>query len=312
MIAKENTTKQTNLPLPVVGRGKVRDIYAVGSDRLLLVTTDRLSAFDVVLPNPIPYKGAVLNQISLFWFDLFSAKGGSASGGKNIVPNHLITADVNQMGLPKEVVAEHSEYLKGRSVLVKRAKPFLVECVVRGYITGSGWKDYLKTGSVCGHKLPQGLKQCEKFPQSLFTPATKAESGHDENISFEEAAKIVGQKNAEKLREISIKLYETGAKYAESKGILMADTKFEFGEYNGEIILIDEVLTPDSSRFWPKNVYEPGHDQPSFDKQIVRNYLLDIKWNQKPPAPELPEEIVQKTSAAYREIYERLTGKRIG
>jgi phosphoribosylaminoimidazole-succinocarboxamide synthase len=302
MIVEENLTKQTNLPLPVVGRGKVRDIYAVGSDRLLLVTTDRLSAFDVVLPNPIPFKGQVLNQISLFWFDFF----------KNIVPNHLITADIPKMGLPKEVVSEHGEFLKGRSVLVKRAKPFLVECVVRGYITGSGWKDYLKTGSVCGHKLPTGLKQCQKFPQPLFTPATKAESGHDENISFEEAAKIVGQKNAERLRDLSIKLYEEGARYAESKGIIMADTKFEFGEWNGEIILIDEVLTPDSSRFWPKNSYEPGHDQPSYDKQIVRNYLLDLKWDQKPPAPELPQAVVDKTSAAYREIYELLTGKKIG
>ena len=297
-----STLWESHLPLPLVGRGKVRDIYKIGDDKLLIVASDRLSAFDYILPNPIPFKGEVLTQISLFWFNQF----------QNIVPNHLITADITKMGLAKEVLAEHGEFLKGRSMLVKRAKPFLVECVVRGYITGSGWKDYLKTGSVCGHILPQGLKQCQKFPESLFTPATKAESGHDENISFEEAAKIVGQKNAEKLRELSIKLYETGAKYAESKGIVMADTKFEFGEYNGEIILIDEVLTPDSSRFWPKSSYEPGHDQPSFDKQIVRNYLLDIKWDQKPPAPTLPEDIVNKTSAAYREIYERLTGKRIG
>jgi phosphoribosylaminoimidazole-succinocarboxamide synthase len=299
---KMATLWESHLPLPLIGRGKVRDIYQVGRDKLLIVASDRLSAFDCVLPNPIPFKGEVLTQISVFWFDFF----------EDIVPNHLITADVTEMGLSKEILAEHGGYLKGRSMLVKKAKPFLVECVVRGYITGSGWKDYLKTGSVCGHKLPQGLQQCQKFPQSLFTPATKASSGHDENISFEEAAKIVSQKNAERLRDLSIKLYEKGAQYAESHGIIAADTKFEFGELNGEIILIDEVLTPDSSRFWPKNVYEAGHDQPSFDKQIVRNYLLDIKWDQKPPAPELPEEIVQKTSVSYREICERLTGKRIG
>ena len=295
------TLWESKLPLPLVGRGKVRDIYAIGDDKLLIIASDRLSAFDYILPNPIPYKGKVLTQISLFWFDHF----------KNIVPNHLITADINKMGLSTEILTEYGEFLEGRSMLVKKAKPFMIECVVRGYITGSGWKDYLKTGSVCGHKLPAGLKQCEKFPASLFTPATKAASGHDENISFEEAAKIVGQKNAEKLRDLTIKIYETGAKHAESKGIITADTKFEFGEYNGEIILIDEVLTPDSSRFWPKDLYEPGHDQPSYDKQIVRNYLLDIKWDQKPPAPSLPDEIVEKTSNSYREIYERLTGKKI-
>ena len=297
-----STLWESHLPLPLIGRGKVRDIYQIGDDKLLIVASDRLSAFDYILPNPIPFKGEVLTQISVFWFNFF----------KNVVPNHLITADVSKMGLSKDILSEHGEYLKGRSMLVKKAKPFMVECVVRGYITGSGWKDYLKTGSVCGHRLPVDLKQCQKFPAPLFTPATKATSGHDENISFEQAAKIVGQKNAERLRDLSLKLYQKGADYAESKGILMADTKFEFGELNGEIILIDEVLTPDSSRFWPKNVYEPGHDQPSFDKQIVRNYLLDIKWDQKPPAPELPQAVVDKTSAAYREIYERLTGKKIG
>ncbi len=299
---KTKTLWESNLPLPLIGRGKVRDIYAMGDDQLLIVASDRLSAFDYILPNPIPFKGQVLTQISVFWFDFF----------KDIVPNHLIMANIKEMGLPKNVLSEFGEYLEGRSMLVKKAKPFLIECVVRGYITGSGWKDYLKTGSVCGHKLPKGLKQCDKLPKPLFTPATKAASGHDENISFKEAVKIVGKKNAEDLQQLSIDLYEKGADFASSKGILMADTKFEFGLFNGKIILIDEVLTPDSSRFWPKNVYEPGHDQPSFDKQIVRNYLLDIKWNQKPPAPKLPEAIVEKTSASYREIYERLTGKKTG
>lgn len=301
VMTKTKTVWESNLPLPLIGRGKVRDIYAVGDDKLLIIASDRLSAFDYVLPNPIPFKGQVLTQISVFWFDFF----------KNVVPNHLITANVKEMGLPKNVVSEFGDSLEGRSMLVKKAKPFLVECVVRGYITGSGWKDYLKTGSVCGHKLPKGLKQCDKLPKPLFTPATKAASGHDENISFKEAVKIVGKKSAEELRTLSIDLYEKGADYAATKGILMADTKFEFGIYEDEIILIDEVLTPDSSRFWPKNVYEPGHDQPSFDKQIVRNYLLDIKWDQKPPAPKLPDAIVEKTSASYREIYERLTGKKI-
>ena len=299
---KTKTVWETHLPLPLVGKGKVRDIYAIGEDQLLIIVSDRLSAFDVVLPNPIPFKGEVLTQISVFWFHFL----------KDIIPNHLITADVCKMGLPKKVVDEFGHYLQGRSMLVKRAKPFMVECVIRGYITGSGWKDYQKTKHVCGHRLPRGLKQCDKLPKSIFTPATKAQTGHDENIPFGQAAKIVGKKIAERLRDISLALYEEGADYALSKGIIVADTKFEFGELNGEIILIDEVLTPDSSRFWPKDVYEPGHDQPSFDKQIVRNYLLDLKWDQKPPAPELPDAIVQKTSAAYREIYERLTGKRIG
>ena len=295
------TMLESNIPLELIGRGKVRDIYAPREGELLIVASDRLSAFDYVLPNPIPSKGEVLTQISLFWFDYL----------KSVVPNHLITADILNMGLSREITSQFGSHLKGRTMLVKRAKPFLIECVVRGYITGSGWNDYRASGSVCGHKLPPGLKQCAKLPQPLFTPATKAQSGHDENISFDEAAEIVGHKNAEKLRELSIKLYQKGAEYAESRGIIMADTKFEFGEYNGEIILIDEVLTPDSSRFWPKDKYEPGRDQPSFDKQIVRNYLIETGWNKKPPVPKLPDDIVQKTSAAYREIYERLTGRKI-
>jgi phosphoribosylaminoimidazole-succinocarboxamide synthase len=295
------TLQQSNLPLELLNRGKVRDIYAVDSDKLLIVTSDRLSAFDYVLPNPIPLKGKVLNQISLFWFEYF----------QDLVTNHLITADVQKMNLPNEVAQKFGQDLEGRSVLVKRAKPFAVECVIRGYITGSGWKDYQKTGSVCGHKLPAGLKQCQQFPEPLFTPSTKAETGHDENISFEEVVKLIGAKKAERLRELSIKIYNKGAEFAAKKGIIVADTKFEFGELDGEIILIDEVLTPDSSRFWPKDKYEPGHDQPSFDKQIVRNYLLKIGWDQKPPVPTLPDDIVQTTSRAYSDIYERLTGKHV-
>jgi len=296
------TLWESNLPLPLVGRGKVRDIYAVGDDTLLIVTSDRLSAFDHVLPNPIPYKGEVLTQISVFWFDFL----------KGVVPDHLITADVTQMGLSKEIIDEFGVYLERRSMLVKRAKPFMLECVVRGYITGSGWTDYQETGSVCGHKLPAGLKQCEKFSEPLFTPATKATDGHDENISFEEATKIIPKATVEKLRSISIELYKRGAAYAEGRGIIMADTKFEFGEIDGKMVLIDEVLTPDSSRFWAQDIYEPGHDQPSFDKQIVRNYCLQINWDKKPPVPELPPSVIQKTSDAYREIYRRLTGEKIG
>ena len=296
------TLKESHLPLSLVNRGKVRDIYSVDGDKLFIVTSDRLSAFDYVLPNPIPFKGKVLTQISVFWFDYF----------RSLVSHHLLSTDISKMGFTKELVNQFGKELEGRSMLVKRAKPFPVECVVRGYIMGSGWKDYLKSGSVCGHRLPKGLKQCEQFPEPLFTPATKATTGHDENISFEEVVKLVGENKARKLRDLSIGIYKKGAAYAESKGIIVADTKFEFGEVNGEIILIDEVLTPDSSRFWPKDTYEPGHDQTSFDKQIVRNYLLEIGWDQKPPVPELPQTIVEKTSVAYREIYKRLTGRKIG
>jgi phosphoribosylaminoimidazole-succinocarboxamide synthase len=293
---------ETKLPLPEVGKGKVRDIYAVEDDKLLIVTTDRLSAFDYVLPNPIPFKGIVLNQISVFWFNFF----------KEVVSNHLITAEVSEMGLPIDVVKQYGAELDGRSMLVRKAKPFMVECVTRGYITGSGWKDYLKTGTVCGHKLSVGLKQCQKLPEPIFTPATKATSGHDENINFEQTAILIGSSIAQKLRKLSAELFKKGSEYAESKGIIMADTKFEFGELKREIILIDEVLTPDSSRFWSKDVYEPGHDQPSFDKQIVRNYCEEIKWNKKPPVPKLSDSVIQKTSEAYREIYQRLTGRSIG
>jgi len=292
---------ETHLPLPRVAVGKVRDIYGVGSDKLLIVTTDRLSAFDVVLPDPIPMKGKVLNQITLFWLEHF----------KDILPQHLITANVDTMGLPKEVVANFRHELAGRSMLVKRAEPLAIECVVRGYITGSGWKDYLKTGMVCGHTLLPGMEQCQKFPEPIFTPSTKAKSGHDINIDFSEAIRIVGKDVAQQAKELSILLYKKGQEYAASRGIIIADTKFEFGIHDGKIMLIDEILTPDSSRFWPADQYETGHDQPSFDKQIVRNYLETLSWDKRPPAPELPGDIIEKTTEAYCEIYKRLSGKDI-
>jgi len=293
------TVWETKLPLPLLSRGKVRDIYEFGLDRLLIVTTDRLSAFDVVLPNPIPDKGRVLNQISLFWFKKF----------KDLIPNHLITADVKKMGLPPSLIKEFGALLEGRSVLVRRARPLPIECVVRGFITGSGWKDYLKTGKVCGHALPAGLKQCQELPELLFTPATKATSGHDENIDFAGAVERLGPSVAKKVRDLSLKIYTAGVRWAKRRGIIIADTKFEFGIFKGKLILIDEVLTPDSSRFWPKETYRVGQDQPSLDKQIVRNYLLKCGWDQTPPGPELPKEIISKTTAAYRDVYRRLTGK---
>lgn len=292
---------ETHLPLPRVAVGKVRDIYGVGSDKLLIVTTDRLSAFDVVMPNPIPLKGKVLNQITIFWQDFF----------KDLIPQHMITSEVEKMGLPAEVVKNFRHEIEGRSMLVKRAKPLEIECVVRGYITGSGWKDYLKTNMVCGHKLLPGMKQCEKFQEPIFTPSTKAKSGHDINIDFGEAIRITGKEIAQKAKELSILLYKKGQEYAASKGILIADTKFEFGILDGQLILIDEILTPDSSRFWPADQYETGHDQPSFDKQIVRNYLETLAWDKRPPGPELPAEIIEQTSQAYCEIFKRLTGKDI-
>ena len=314
--SKIETVWETKLPLPFLGRGKVRDIYGVDDDKLLIITTDRLSAFDVVLPDPIPLKGQVLTQISVFWFDFL----------KDVVPNHLITADIDEMNLPKDLRRKFGSILEGRTMLVKKARPLPVECVVRGYITGSGWKDYLKTLAVCGHKLPAGLKQCAQLARPLFTPATKAAVGHDENIDFQTTAKTIGESLAKKVEKVSIALYEKGRDYADTKGILIADTKFEFGlsltppsprergegEGGGEgLLLIDEVLTPDSSRFWPKENYEAGHDQPSFDKQIVRNYLLELGWNQNPPAPKLPAEVIEKTSRAYSDIFRRLTGKEL-
>ncbi len=300
-ISKYETVWETKLPLKLLNRGKVRDIYEIDSKKLLIITTDRLSAFDVVLPSPIPDKGRVLNQISLFWFDHF----------KNLVPNQLITADIDRMGLDATLLRENRGVLAGRSILVHRAQPLPIECVVRGFITGSGWKDYLKTSAVCGHRLPKGLTQCQELAEPLFTPATKATEGHDMNISFDEAVKLVGKEIAEQARKLSIQIYKDGVKFAKTRKILIADTKFEFGLFENKLILIDEVLTPDSSRFWPQESYMAGQDQPSLDKQIVRNFLLSSGWNQTPPGPVLPNEIIEKTSAAYKDVYKRLTGQEI-
>jgi len=278
-------------------RGKVRDVYEVDEDRLLIVATDRISAFDSVSPTPIERKGEVLTSLSRFWF----AKLG------HIVPNHLITTNIDEM---PDAVRAHADELRGRSMLVTRTEVFPVECVVRGYLVGSGWKDYQRTGEVCGHKLPAGLRESAKLEQSIFTPATKAETGHDENISEEQMAEIVGREVMETLREISLRVYSEAADYARGRGIIIADTKFEFGrDREGRIILIDEVLTPDSSRFWPVDSYEVGKSQPSFDKQYVRDFLESVKWNKQPPCPELPPEIAQATTARYLEAYELITGE---
>ena len=297
--AASSTVWETALPLPLLNRGKVRDIYEVSKDRLLIITTDRLSAFDVVLPSPIPDKGKVLNQISLFWFKKF----------ETLVPNQLIASDVERMGFEKSFVKEYGHVLRGRSVLVHRAQPLPVECVARGFLAGSGWKDYQKTGRVCGHLLPAGLKQCQELPEPIFTPATKATVGHDMNIDFAAAAKLVGQKTADKIRKLTLTIYKRGVHYAKTRGILIADTKFEFGIFQDKIMLIDEVLTPDSSRFWPKKTYRMGQDQPSLDKQIVRNYLLESGWDQTPPGPVLPEAVLKQTAKAYKDVFQQLTGK---
>jgi phosphoribosylaminoimidazole-succinocarboxamide synthase len=283
--------------LPRIGRGKVRDIYAVGGDKMLIVISDRLSAFDVVLADPIPDKGRVLNEMANFWFDKLG----------HIVPNQLTGID------PESVVldSEKSE-VKGRSVVVKKLKPLPLEAVVRGYLIGSGWKDYQKTGAVCGITLPKGLQQAAKLPEPIFTPATKAEIGHDENISFDEVVKLIGRPMAEKVRDISIRLYREASDYAAKKGIIIADTKFEFGlDSQGKLVLIDEVLTADSSRFWPADSYRVGISPPSFDKQFVRDYLETLDWNKTPPAPRLPPEVIAKTSQKYREALERLTGRKL-
>src|ERR1700704_5407904 len=283
--------------LKLVRRGKVRDVYAVDEDRLLIVATDRISAFDSVSPTPIERKGEVLTALSRFWF----AKLG------HVVPNHLLTTNVDEM---PEVVRNHTSQLRGRSMLVRRTEVFPVECVVRGYLSGSGWKDYQRTGQVCGHQLPGGLRESEKLSTPIFTPATKAESGHDENISEQEMAAIVGNEVTEFLRDVSLRIYQEASDYARSRKIIIADTKFEFGrDRDGRIILIDEVLTPDSSRFWPVNSYEVGKYQASFNKQFVRDYLESVKWNKQPPAPELPAEIATATTARYLEAYELLVGQ---
>ena len=283
--------------LPRLGKGKVRDIYAVGSDKMLIVASDRLSAFDVVLPDPIPDKGRVLNEMANFWFERLG----------HVVPNQLTGID------PESVVSpEEKAQVRGRSVVVKKLKPLPIEAVVRGYIIGSGWKDYQKTGQVCGIELPKGLKQAEKLPQPIFTPATKAETGHDENISFAETEKKIGKELAAKVRDVSIRLYKEAADYAATKGIIIADTKFEFGlDDKNNLVLIDEVLTADSSRFWPADSYQVGMSPPSYDKQYVRDYLESLTWDKTPPAPKLPEDVIARTSQKYRDALERLTGRKL-
>jgi phosphoribosylaminoimidazole-succinocarboxamide synthase len=284
---------QTNFPgLKLRGRGKVRDIYELG-DRLLIVATDRLSAFDVVLPTPIPDKGRVLTQLSVFWFEKLA----------DVVPHHVITATDFTGEL-----APYADSLRGRAMLVRKTDPAPIECVVRGYITGSGWKDYQKTGKICGIPLPAGLRESDRLPEPIFTPSTKATTGHDENISFEETVQRVGRKLAEQLRDTSLEIYKRAVEHAAARGIILADTKFEFGLQGEQLIWIDEALTPDSSRFWPASEYQPGRSQPSFDKQYVRDYLEKIGWNKQPPGPSLPPEVVKATTAKYREAYERITG----
>lgn len=284
---------QTNFPkLKLHGRGKVRDIYDLG-DRLLIVATDRLSAFDVVLPTPIPDKGRVLTQLSAFWFEKLAG----------VIPNHLLAVK----DFPPEL-APYAAVLDGRAMLVRKTEPSPIECVVRGYISGSGWKDYQRTGGICGIPLPAGLRESDKLPEPIFTPSTKATTGHDENISFEETASRIGRPLAERLRETSLTLYQRAAEHAAARGIIIADTKFEFGLIGREVIWIDEALTPDSSRFWPADQYSPGKAQPSFDKQYVRDYLERIGWNKQPPAPALPPDVVASTRDKYRESYQRITG----
>lgn len=273
-------------------RGKVRDIYDAG-DKLLIVATDRLSAFDVILPTPIPDKGRILTQLSLFWFDWL----------RDVIPNHVLSA--TEFPAPFDAYLEE---LAGRSMLVRKTAPLPIECVVRGYVSGSGWKDYQRTGEICGITLPTGLRESDRLPEPIFTPATKAATGHDENISFEGAAALIGTERARQVRDVSLEIYRRAAAYAEPRGILLADTKFEFGSLNDELIWIDEALTPDSSRFWPAAQYKPGGPQPSFDKQFVRDYLESIRWPKKPPGPDLPLEVVDATRGKYREAYRILTG----
>ncbi len=295
--APTNAITHTDIPgLPVFRKGKVRDVYDLG-DTLLIVATDRISAFDVIMPNGIPDKGKILTSMSLFWFELTS----------DIVENHLIAHKVEDY--PAEL-QQYADLLKGRSMLVKKAEPFPIECVARGYLAGGGWKDYQEMGAVCGIPLPEGLQQAQILPETIFTPATKAESGHDENISFEEAVQVLDRATVEELRDLTIAIYERAREYAAGKGIIISDTKFEFGRTPGGIILIDEILTPDSSRFWPADTYEVGTSPLSFDKQFVRDYLETLVWDKTPPAPELPEDVVLKTREKYLEAYELLTGRK--
>ena len=287
---------QTDIPgVELHARGKVRDVYRV-DDRILFIATDRISAFDYILPTGIPDKGRVLTQLSIFWFDFL----------RDLTPTHFITANVDEYPAP---LPQYRTQLEGRSMLVKRAKMVEIECVARGYISGSGWKEYKQHGTVCGIKLPAGLRESDKLPEPIFTPATKAQTGHDENISFERTSSIIGEDLAKRLRDLTLAIYTRGADYAATKGIIIADTKFEFGFVGDELVLGDEVLTPDSSRFWPAETYQPGGAQYSFDKQFVRDYLESIHWNTQPPAPELPQEIAAKTGEKYREAYRVLTGR---
>jgi phosphoribosylaminoimidazole-succinocarboxamide synthase len=288
---------ETNLSYPVFKKGKVRDVYDVG-EKLLLIVTDRISAFDYVLHEPIPNKGICLTQISAFWFDYF----------KDLVPNHMISANVDEF---PEDLKEYGSELFGRSMLAKKAQALPVECIVRGYISGSAWKSYQKDCTVCGIKLPDGLKESDQFEEPLFTPSTKADTGHDENISYEEMEKLIGKKDAKILKDISLKMYTTAADYAWRRGIIIADTKFEFGKIGDTIIVIDEVLTPDSSRFWDADEYEPGRGQSSFDKQYVRDYLSSTGWDKNSSPPHLPREVVEGTEKRYIEAYEKITGKKL-
>jgi phosphoribosylaminoimidazole-succinocarboxamide synthase len=288
--------QQTNFPgIVPSARGKVRDIYDLG-DRLLIVATDRLSAFDVVMPTPIPDKGAVLTQLSLFWFDLL----------KDVVPNHVLSA--TDFPAPFDAFRDQ---LAGRSMLVRKTRPLPIECVVRGYLSGSGWKEYQSTGKVCGIALPEGLRESDRLPEPIFTPATKAASGHDENIPFEKAAEMIGKELAEKVRAVSFEIYHGASAHAAPRGVILADTKFEFGLLNDQLVWIDEALTPDSSRFWSAEQYQPGGPQPSFDKQFVRDYLERIRWPKMPPGPELPPDVVAATRAKYREAFRLLAGREL-
>jgi phosphoribosylaminoimidazole-succinocarboxamide synthase len=290
---------QTDFPeLELYASGKVRDVYRVDNEHLLFVATDRISAFDYVLGSGIPNKGKVLTQISLFWFDFL----------KDIVANHVVTANVDKYPAP---LRKYADQLRGRSMLVVHANMFPTECVARGYVSGSGWKDYKATGAICGIELPKGLRESDKLPEPIFTPATKATTGHDENIPFSEMKKLVGPERAEQLRNVTLKIYRKASAYAATRGILIADTKFEFGMTAAGLILADEVLTPDSSRFWPADTYSPGSAQLSYDKQFVRDYLEQIKWDKKPPAPALPAEVVAKTSEKYVEAFRLLTGREL-
>jgi phosphoribosylaminoimidazole-succinocarboxamide synthase len=287
---------ESNLPgIPLHARGKVRDVYSVG-EHLLIVATDRISAFDYILASGIPEKGTVLTQMSLFWFDFL----------RGVTPNHLVTADVAEY--PAEL-QPFAEQLRGRSMLVKKAKMIDVECVARGYISGSGWKDYKATGSICGIHLPEQLQESSKLPEPIFTPASKASTGHDENVTFAAVADSIGRELAGWIRDLTLDIYSRASRYAETKGIIIADTKFEFGFVGDELVLADEVLTPDSSRFWPVETYQPGGPQPSYDKQYVRDYLESIRWNKLPPAPALPQDVQERTSEKYQEAYRVLTGK---